>query len=126
MSLQYEYDPRRQRVFTELDVGKIDGSMIKDFSIRGDLKLIHGSVPRDRLSRILLTPITQSIPASGTFIIPAGWSIIVADHSSVVLEVFDGTAWKGVAPPSGLVVSDGVNVRVRNTDTVNAHSIIMR
>jgi hypothetical protein len=126
MSLEYEYDPRRQRVYTELDVGEIDGSMIKDFSVNGTQKLTYGSVDRSRLGTGLASPTTQSIPASGTFTIPVGWHMIVADHTNVILEIFDGTAWVGVAPPSGLVISDGSNVRVRNTDTVNDHSILMR
>jgi hypothetical protein len=126
MSLQHEYDPRRQRVYTELDVGEIDGSMIKDFSINGAQKLSFASVDRSRLGTGLASPTTQSIAASGTFTIPNGMHMIVADHTSVILEVFDGTAWKGVAPPSGLVISDGSNVRVRNTDAANAHSILIR
>jgi hypothetical protein len=126
MSLEYEYDPKRQRVFTELDVGKIDGRMIKDESILGYQKLRAGTVSRSRMDTALTPPTTQSIPAGGTFVIPTGWRMVVADHSSVILEVFDGTAWKGVAPPSGLVLSDGTNVRVRNTDAAAAHSIIMR
>lgn len=75
---------------------------------------------------------TLSINASSTYILPEGFWIlkILENTTTVYIEIWDGVSWLKVFTPSdagtsqikgAFIYSDGVNVRINNTDTV-AHN----
>ena len=86
--------------------------------------LSDSAVTAAKIGKSFGTAATLSIDASGTYVVPAGIYMVVADDAQIILEISTdgGSTWYGVAPPSGLVVSDGVNVRLRNTDGAAAHN----
>ena len=85
------------------------------------VKIADGAVTASKISKSFGSEITQTVAAGGTYVIPEGIYVVVVDSSTVILEISTdgGTTWYGSAPPSGAVISDGTNVRLRNTDTAD-------
>ena len=69
-----------------------------------------------------------SVSASGVWVIPAGWYIMSAHNGRdyLVLEIYSGTNWFGLGRVSGVVVSDGTNIRIENTDNGTAYDVAYR
>jgi hypothetical protein len=79
-----------------------------------------------KIDNIFSTKVTQSIPASGNYVIPKGLYIYKCD-TDVKLQYNDAGNWVDISGSGamGLIISDGVKVRALNTHSSNAENITL-
>ena len=78
-----------------------------------------------QLDKVFGTVSSVSIAAGGTYTVPKGvyW---LSENSAVNVEFYDGSAWQlAISGKGGVIISDGTNVRLVNTDTANAQTVYL-
>jgi len=67
--------------------------------------------------------LAQQILAGGNWVIPSGTYNLFVDNILLTLQRQVALGWAGASYPAGATQSDGVNVRVLNTDGANPHNV---
>ena len=79
---------------------------------------VTGAISGASLKLTTSTYGNQSIDAGGSWVVPQGIYQMAPGSTSISVEIYHGSLMVGAAPLGG-VVSDGINVKVKNTSSVS-------